>query len=261
MRAAYEEWSGGAELAAEVACLWSRQVGAAPGPVLPDGCTDILWVGGRLTVAGPDTGPAPVGVPSGARIVGIRFRPGVAPAVLGVPASELADARVGLDLLWGTGAESLAERLHAVAGPRRVQRQGDVLAAAVRQRLAEGPPVDPIVRPVLAGLAAEATGAGGGGGTVAALAARLGLSERHLHRRCRAAFGYGAKTLDRVLRLQRFLALARSGRRPPGGLAGLAVAAGYADQAHLGHECRLLAAATPSALVSPDPARSPVAAG
>ena len=89
---------------------------------------------------------------------------------------------------------------------------------------------------------------GGGPGVVAVLAARTGLSERQLHRRCLAAFGYGAKTLDRVLRLQRFLALGRA--HPAAGLAALAVAAGYADQAHLGHDCRALAAATPTELLA-----------
>ena len=49
-----------------------------------------------------------------------------------------------------------------------------------------------------------------------------------------------------MLRLQRFLALARA--RPAAGLAELAVAAGYADQAHLGHDCRALASATPGEL-------------
>jgi hypothetical protein len=63
-----------------------------------------------------------------------------------------------------------------------------------------------------------------------------------------AAFGYGAKTLDRVLRLQRFLALGRA--EPDAGLARLAADAGYADQAHLGHDCRALADATPAQLLA-----------
>jgi AraC-like DNA-binding protein len=40
------------------------------------------------------------------------------------------------------------------------------------------------------------------------LAARLGLSERQLRRRCTDALGYGPKTLDRILRFQRFHTLA-----------------------------------------------------
>jgi hypothetical protein len=37
----------------------------------------------------------------------------------------------------------------------------------------------------------------------------LGLSERTLRRRFDVAFGYGPKTLDRILRFQRFLHLVR----------------------------------------------------
>ena len=58
-----------------------------------------------------------------------------------------------------------------------------------------------------------------------------------LHRRSLAAFGYGPKMLDRVLRLQRALGLARSGVP----FATTAATAGYADQAHLSREVRSLA--------------------
>ena len=68
------------------------------------------------------------------------------------------------------------------------------------------------------------------------LAAHVGLSERTLRRRCLDAFGYGFKTLDRVLRFQRFFRLAS---RPENhNLADMAARAGYADQAHMTREVR-----------------------
>ena len=72
-----------------------------------------------------------------------------------------------------------------------------------------------------------------------------------LRRRFDDAVGYGPKTLQRVLRFQRFLALAAT--RPPrrSDLAGLAFAAGYADQAHLTRECTRLAGLPPAALLEP----------
>jgi len=214
-------------------------VTGAPGRVLPDGCLDLMWLGGELVVAGPDTAAVGSGLARGTEIAAVRFRPGAAPAVLGVPAWELRDRRVPLAELWGADGVRLGERVGSVPGPAaRVA----VLEAAVRRRLAGAPPVDPVSRAVLARPARP----------VAVLAEAVGLSERQLHRRCLAAFGYGAKTLDRVLRLQRALALARSPRRPAGGLAGLAAAAGYADQAHLAHDCRALAGATPSELLRRD---------
>ena len=74
------------------------------------------------------------------------------------------------------------------------------------------------------------------GRDVREIAERLGLSERQLHRRSLAAFGYGPKTLARIRRLQRALAVPA----PVGGAA-VAAAAGYADQAHLTREVRALA--------------------
>ncbi len=78
----------------------------------------------------------------------------------------------------------------------------------------------------------------------------LGLSERTLRRRFDAAFGYGPKTLDRILRFQRYLGLARNRES----MARLAAAAGYADQAHLVRECRRLTLHTPARLHFQQPA-------
>jgi AraC-like DNA-binding protein len=66
---------------------------------------------------------------------------------------------------------------------------------------------------------------------MARLAGQIGLSERTLRRRCLAAFGYGVKTLHRIMRFQGFFNLVvRSGDQK---LANLALEAGFADQFHL----------------------------
>ncbi|OMI40139.1 AraC family transcription regulator [Streptomyces sparsogenes DSM 40356] len=57
-----------------------------------------------------------------------------------------------------------------------------------------------------------------------------------MHRRSLAAFGYGPKTLARVLRLNRALDAARAGTA----FAEVAALAGYADQAHLAREVKAL---------------------
>jgi transcriptional regulator GlxA family with amidase domain len=66
------------------------------------------------------------------------------------------------------------------------------------------------------------------------LADRLGLSTRQLHRRSVAAFGYGPKTLQRILRFSRAVSLARSAAT----FAEVAADGGYADQAHLAREVK-----------------------
>ncbi|MEV6401166.1 DUF6597 domain-containing transcriptional factor, partial [Streptomyces sp. NPDC051907] len=101
------------------AVVWTRTLNASPGPlcpVLPDGCMDLLWTEGRLFVAGPDTHAHTPGRELGPLIAGVRFAPGTAPALLGVPAHELRDRRVDLADLWGGAlARRLTERVDAAA--------------------------------------------------------------------------------------------------------------------------------------------------
>jgi AraC-like DNA-binding protein len=81
--------------------------------------------------------------------------------------------------------------------------------------------------------------------SVRELASATHLSERQLHRRCSAVFGYGPAFLLRLNRVQRFVQLARDTVGSPG-LAALAFAAGYADQPHLSREVRSIMGTTPA---------------
>lgn len=209
------------------AVVWSRTVeDPAVGPVqpvLPDGCMDLLWNEGRLLVAGPDTRAyVPEGAPS--RWAGIRFFPGTAPTFLGVPAHELRDRRVDLADLWpAAGVRHLTARIDTAPDPVTA------LEETALERAADAPPPDPLLRHLVAALDT--------GRPVAATADELGLGARQLHRRSLTAFGYGPKTLARVLRLQRALVLARAGVP----FAETAARSGYADQAHLARDVKELA--------------------
>jgi AraC-like DNA-binding protein len=81
---------------------------------------------------------------------------------------------------------------------------------------------------------------------VPALAGRVGLSERQLHRRCLDAFGYGPKMLGRVLRMNVALDRARAGLA----LAEVAIQTGYSDQAHFTREIKALAGVPPRVLLT-----------
>lgn len=214
--------------AVDGAVLWTREQCAADPvrAVLPDGCMDLLWTPGRLYVAGPDTRAYTPGESGPRRYVGVRFAPGTAPAVLKVPAHELLDRRVDLADLWGArAARRLTERIDAAPDPVAALEELAVARAA-------DAPFDPLLREVARLL--------DGGATVAAAAGAVGLGARQLHRRALVGFGYGPKTLARVLRLQRALDLVWRGAP----YAGAALAAGYADQAHLAREVRDLAGMT-----------------
>ncbi|MFE9093424.1 helix-turn-helix domain-containing protein [Streptomyces sp. NPDC007264] len=219
------EGPGYAERASRLdgAVVWTNTPTAAGPPVLPDGCVDLLWNEGRLLVAGPDTHAHHPGSPP-TRWAGVRFRPGTGPALLGVPAYELRDRRVDLADLWPAAeVRRLAGRVSAAADP------ATALEEIALARAGRAPVPDPLLGALVAALEA--------GRPVAATADALGLGARQVHRRSLAAFGYGPKTLARVLRLQRALALARSGVP----YAQTAARAGFADQAHLARDVRSLA--------------------
>lgn len=225
MGAEYREYRPPVGLEPLVACVWEN--GAMRHRlqrVVPDGCVDLVWLGGaQLMVVGADTGPwlaGPVEVPA----CGVRLRPGAAGAVLGLPASEVRDRRVPAESVWADVAVRIGEALAQADAPRRlglltemVLRRGsapDRLVVAAARRLA----------------AADAR--------VSTVAADLGVSERQLHRRLLAAVGYGPKTLARVARLRRLIALSDDS------LAIRAVNAGYASQAHMSDEVRRLTGTT-----------------
>jgi AraC-like DNA-binding protein len=101
----------------------------------------------------------------------------------------------------------------------------------------------PSLPPLSAAPSAE-TGVGGAAVVVARVedpVLSAAVSERRLRRRFVQAVGYGPATYLRVSRFQRAVALAP---HVPG-LAALAAAAGYADQAHLSRDCRALTGLTP----------------
>lgn len=207
--------------------VWRHDVGPAGSTsrVLPDGCLDLMWCDGELLVAGPDTTAQLAESPPGARWAALRFPSGVAPGILGVPAAALRDRRVPLADLWSPAAV-------------RAFDHADPVAALEHLAASRWVAPDPLVTAVAARLRA--------GVTVAAVAAATGLSARQLHRRCEVAFGYGPKLLARILRLQRALARARSGRP----FAAVAADLGYADQAHLSRDVKELAGVPLSRLIS-----------
>lgn len=227
-----------ADLDAELVCCWSAQVEGTH-LLVPDGCVDVLWIAGRgVTVCGPETSAWSFTMPVDTDAVGIRFRPGVAPGVLSASGAELRDSRVELaDLFGSSSAGHLVDRLdHATDSSDRLE----LLQSAARRWAGQRRRTDELSIRIGAALGARSW-------TVGELADAASLTERQLRRRCLDAFGYGPSTLRAILRLQRFMRLARA--RPHAGLAALAADAGYADQAHLTRECRKIAAQTPRELL------------
>jgi AraC-like DNA-binding protein len=237
---AYRELAPSREAYSLVACRWVRQVTEEAGDsvlILPDGCVDLLWREGELVVAGLDSSARPSPVSRGERILGLRLRPGVAGAVLGMPASEVLDVHVRLEELLGRRASELAERLDESHGDTEAF---DLLEGMIGSQVQDRG-TDPLVLAATRRL-------GFPGSRVDQLAASLGISDRQLRRRFHQAVGYGPKTLDRVLRFRRLVAQAGALAAGDSDLARVAADLGYADQAHMTRDCLRLSGLAPAAL-------------
>jgi len=218
----YREFPPPPHLRDLVECAWVVDGPPAAVRVLPDGCMDLMRMADRVVVAGPDT-TAFVSEQKCAVATGIRFRPGVLPRLLGIPAAELRDNRVALELLRpNVGGGSLmqcTERLlRAESGPETAPWRLAVLRH-VTERL-------------------------GSGAAVHSVADEIGWSARNLQRQCAAVYGYGPATLRRILRFRRAVGMLNSGMSA----AETAITSGYADQAHLSRQVHELAGVPASQL-------------
>ncbi|WP_051484269.1 helix-turn-helix domain-containing protein [Rhizobium sp. CF080] len=196
--------------------------------VVPDGCSDLIWAGGRLMVIGPDRTAAFPALPAGETVLGLRFRPGAALRWLDVPLSELVGKAVPLRELRDdvrTIEERLAEETCSLARQALFRMWAENEASGVADPQSD-------MEALFDSLGVDAS---------PALSGRNNFGERTLRRRSREHFGYGPKTLERILRLQRFLRLVRQ----PGDLAVFALEAGYADQAHMTRDVKELTTLTP----------------
>lgn len=222
------------------ACIWVHQMPQTAAPpiiVAPDATIDLQWIDGTFRVAGPDKDPLTESVPAGATVIGFRFRPAAAAAWLGTPAIEMLGQRPMLDELWRAKAARLA-------GSVSPDQDIASLIVSLESALARCAPAYAAVdAPMRAAYALIQQGPPAGVPLVPWLGRAVAMSERTLRRRFDESFGYGPKTLDRILRYRRFMRLSR--RMKGTSTAILAAEAGYSDQAHLVRESRRLTGNTP----------------
>jgi AraC-like DNA-binding protein len=246
---AYAEYAPSADLRRTVACTWMARAGGdalRPQPVLADACSDVVVVGDAAPhVAGPATRTHMVATPPGTIVVGIRFRPGATRTAFGCDADALRDANSELRAVCGASESALRAELSAASTT-------DAMRAALerwaRRQLAVRQDRDARALRAAGALLADPSL------TVTTLGDSLGWSARRLHREITATCGYGPKMLQRIVRMQRTLRLARRRERAfpatPLRLATLAFDAGYADQAHMTRELRDLTGFTPRELLA-----------
>jgi AraC-like DNA-binding protein len=242
----YRERFPAPQIAGLVSSVWIHEVAAElteyEHRTVPNGSVEISCAIGEefVAVSGPQRRPTVARLAPRTTVVGVRFRPGVAPSILGPPASELVDLRVEIDRIWGPAAGTLAERVAEAGSPDGAAR---LLEREVIRRSTDATDPDPLVAAAVGRLRPWLPD-GVGGWT-----SGLFISPRQLRRRFVAALGYGPKAFQRIFRFQGFLALSQRRRSDDVGLARLARVVGYADQAHLTRECAELTGLTPRAFL------------
>ena len=206
--------------------------------VLPDGSHRTTRF--DAMVGGLHTTPAVIRHDGTQHGLELSLTPAGARGLFGLPAAELAGLAVPLDLLWGTLAGELLDRLAAAQSwPRRFDEVERVLVKALSARVDIPSGARPAATEAYAQLAARH-----GRVAIGALAADIGWSRRHLTAEFTAEYGLGPKELARVLRFGRSRQLML--QPDPLSLADIAASCGYADQAHLARDWRALAGSSPT---------------
>jgi AraC-like DNA-binding protein len=175
-----------------------------------------------------------------ARCIQVDLTPQAARRFLRCDLSDLVDRTLDLADIIGAEVARLEDRLDACsAWEERLALAEAFLARRVAE--ADGPRT-------LVDCALSAIARSRGVARIGQIADLAGCSRRHLANRVRATTGLSPKCLSRIARFEHAAALMRAPRRPS--LAGVAVEAGYADQAHLSREFRTLAGMTPGAYLA-----------
>ncbi|HKA17028.1 MAG TPA: helix-turn-helix domain-containing protein [Blastocatellia bacterium] len=155
-------------------------------------------------------------------IIGVHFKPGGAFPFLGLPAGELADTHVDLEILWGPSAGRLRERLcEAKTSDERFQ----LLQEALLSRLCYG-----VEQHYAVSAALELFRKNQAGPKVREAAKFLGLSQRRFIQVFKAEVGITPKLFSRIQRFQQTRTLIQ--HNPLINWADLAVDLGYFDQSH-----------------------------
>jgi AraC-like DNA-binding protein len=235
----YREYRPPASVARWIECAWTlRRDGAVSDwRVPPDGCLDILYDrGSGLRVVGAMSTEQSFDYPDGAWLTGIRFRPGMARLFLHASAALFTDVTAPLEDLWPNRAEQLRNRLDDAISIGDCAR---ILLGALP--VPEGSP-DPVQQAI------EALANAGGNMDMDVLAGQANLSPRQFRRRCPEESGLTPKRLARVLRFRRACRIAELAGRV--NWAGIAVDAGYFDQAHFIRDFREFTGAAPTSVFS-----------
>ena len=252
----YAEYAPLPRLASVVDRLWTlsgeaASLGADTQPVLPDGRPELILHFGdafervhatgvverqpNVIFAGQLTSQLLLRPTGAMRVLGVRFHPYGAAALIDAPQHELAGLTIGVDAL----ARPLSK---ALQGLRDSTDDLDVAVTRVQTELlrwVDPDRIDPRIRNVV-----ETVARYRGLVSVDDVAASVSLTRRHLERKFQSAVGMAPKRLARIARFQHALRILEGSDSESRGTR-TAATCGYADQAHFIRDFRDLAGCPP----------------
>jgi AraC-like DNA-binding protein len=209
--------------------------------VPPDGCLDIVYDRSHgLRAVGTMTREQSFHFPKGACVAGVRFRPGMAAAFLGVSPAELTDSSALLHDLWPARARELQRQLDDTESV-------EDLPVILLGNLPAPAGLTPTQRAI------EALADANGNADLDWAARQANLSPRQFRRRCLEESGLTPKRLCRVLRFRHACRIATERERLS--WSDIALEAEYFDQAHLIRDFQEFTGHTPMSVFSNTQAR------
>lgn len=184
--------------------------------------------------AGLFAGPVVIESSGASHCLQIDFAPLGARRFFRLPMHELAGRMVALDAVLGQAGMALRERLGNETG---WSERFELASRFVQSRIADAPAPAAEIAWAFSSIAMS-----GGARPISSVARETGWSRKHLANRFAREFGLSAKSVSRIVRINRAIRLARIGTD---GWADIAADCGFADQAHLAREFRDLAGETP----------------
>jgi AraC-like DNA-binding protein len=174
--------------------------------------------------------------PARVRLVGVHFKPwGMSPFV-DLPATELRDRWMPVDVVWQRSLDRIRNQVGDIASATEALR---VLEGELRSRLAEAPGGLHLVQHTGGQLATFH-----GAVSVGALADAAGVSGTHLATQFKSHIGVTPKAVARIYRFTRLILSVDT--RHPVDWSQLAQTAGYYDQAHFSREFKNFTGHTPT---------------
>ncbi len=245
-----------------VKCIWmlaNERGGTAPFQrVAPDGCVELVFQLGdpferlidahverqpRLMIVGPSVRHVLIRATGIADVLGVRLHPGGLAAFTHCPAVELVDTMPEASDVIPEAREWCEQLAQVPFGQVRATLAGELLSRALRRRSEVRRE-----RAALAALLAQRLVSERGARRCDIIARDAAISHRQLDRLFATYVGVRPRTLGRLARFQRAIALLE--QPTVGGWSAIAIKAGYFDQPHLIREFREFAGVTPSRYIA-----------